>query len=59
MPKVDLDTNDITIIHDALDQAAKSAKRAQNTGKSPQIREVYAAHERAIHQVSAKLSTSK
>lgn len=59
MPKIELTHEEITEVLNALDSAEKSAKRAQNTGKSPQIKEVYRIHEAGIKALSAKFATAK
>lgn len=38
--KVDLDQTEITEVLNALDMYLRSAKRAQNTGRNPEIREI-------------------
>lgn len=57
--KIELDVNEITIILNALDTETKSAKRAQTSGKTPQIKEVYAQHERVISALAAKIGNAK
>jgi len=55
LPKIDLTNAEVTELLNAVDLAAKSAKRAQNTGKTPQIKEVYRIHEQGLLNLEAKL----
>lgn len=59
MPKVDLTDGEITEIAHALDMAAKSAHRAQNTGRTPQIKAVYETQERTIDAIKHKITAAK
>lgn len=59
MPKIDLTEGEVTELLNALDMAGKSARRAQNTGRSPQIKEVWATHERSIQNLANKLMNAK
>lgn len=56
MPKVDLTDGELTEISNALDLYARSAKRAQNTGRTPQIKAVWAAHEKYLTDLMHKLA---
>lgn len=59
MPKLDLTTDEQTIVLNALAQATSSAQRAQKTGKTPRIREVYLEHERVLRALEAKIAGAK
>lgn len=59
MPKLDMTAEEVTIILNALDNEVKSAKRAQKTGKTPRIMEIYKEHERVLQALAAKVATSK
>lgn len=59
MPKLDITTEEQHMIIEALITISKSAKRAQKTSQSPQIREVYQKHEQTITQVLLKVQAAK
>lgn len=59
MPKIELTTDEATMVLNAIDSEIKSAKRAQNTGKTPQIREVWATHQRVLESLSHKFANAK
>lgn len=59
MPKLELTADEINVIGMALDTEIKSAKRSQNTSKSPQIKEVYIVQERSLEQLKAKITSAK
>lgn len=59
MPKIDLTNDEQTMIMEALNTEIKSAKRAQNAGKTPHIKEVYQTHERVLQTLSNKIATAK
>lgn len=59
MAKLDLDTNEQNIAVMALEAYIKSAQRAQNTARTPQIKEVYAQYEKDLNIVLAKIRTAK
>lgn len=59
MPKLDITVDEQTIILEALAQATKSAQRAQNTGKTPQIKQVYLEFEKMLTAVSGKIAGAK
>ena len=59
MPKLELTQDEITMILNAIDTETKSAKRAQNTGKTPQIREVWQTHQRTLESLSHKIAAAK
>lgn len=52
-----LTKDELTIIHDALEQAISSAQRQQNMkGKTPLMKEVYAKHEATLRALQVKLA---
>lgn len=57
--KLDINKAEQDIIVMALDKALASARRQQNSGHSPQIKEVYAAEERNILAVQMKVGDLK
>lgn len=59
MPKIDLTPDEITQIATCVETELKSAKRAQNTSKTPQLKEVWLMHERALEQLKAKITSAK
>ena len=59
MPKIDITTDEQTLLLEALSQATGSAKRAQTTGKTPKIKEVYAEHERVLAALAGKIAGAK
>lgn len=59
MPKIELTTDEVTMTLNAIDTEIKSAKRAQNTSKTPQLREVWATHQRVLESLSHKYANAK
>lgn len=59
MPKVDLTPDEITMLAQCIETEAKSAKRAQTTSKTPQLKEVWLTHERALEALKVKVTSSK
>lgn len=60
MPKLDITKDEQTIILEAMHQAVTSAQRQQNAKKgSPQIKEVYAVHERVLQALTLKIADAK
>lgn len=54
MPQMQLTQDECTAIADALKQQVTSAQRAQKTGKTPQIVEVYKLHEATLKELESK-----
>lgn len=48
---------ELAILTNALDQALASTKRAQNTSKMPQLKEIYRLAQQDIEQLKHKLHT--
>lgn len=59
MPKLEINQAEKDILLHALDKALASARRQQNTGHSPQIKEVYANEERNTLAVQMKIADAK
>lgn len=59
MPKIDLNAQEQTMLMECINTEIKSAKRAQNTGKTPHIREVYAQHERTLNALLSKVADAR
>lgn len=59
MPKIDLTDNEVTLLLEGVDMLVKSARRAQNTGRSPQIKQVWQEHERQYIAMDTKLRAAK
>lgn len=59
MPKLDITADEQNQLLACIDTELKSAKRAQNTGKTPHIREVYATHERTLIKLHTKIADAK
>ena len=59
MPKIEITQDEQTLLDQALETEIKSAKRAQNSGKNPQIKEVYAIQERTLQTLKAKIGNAK
>lgn len=57
--KLEITPEEATLMKDALDGAIKSAKRAQNTGKNPEIKQVYERHEASLQALWGKIATTK
>lgn len=55
MPRVEFTSEELTAIANALNQELVSAKRAQKTGKTPQIVQVYKLHEASIGETLSKV----
>lgn len=59
MPKLELTPEELEVVKQGLAQAEASAKRAQNTSKQPQIKQVYEQHEAFIKGLQAKIATAR
>ena len=57
--KLEITQDEQTLLADALAQAIGSAKRAQNNGKTPTIKEVYRQHEAILKTLEAKVLSAK
>lgn len=57
--KLDINTDEQTILLAALDKELASSKRAQTTAKQPQIREVYNTYQRTVETLMARVDTLK
>lgn len=55
MPALQLTNDELLALASTVDQAVASAQRAQKTGKSPQIVEVYRLHEATLGELKAKI----
>lgn len=59
MPKLDLTQDEITMLMNAMNTEIKSAKRSQNSGKTPQIKQIYYQHERTLAALCDKIASAK
>lgn len=59
MAKLELDQHELTTVLEGLHLLKKSAERAQKTGRTPQIIEVWKVHERAVTALELKISQAK
>lgn len=59
MPKLDITEQEQHILVEALAQQVRSAQRAQKTGKTPRIQEVYKEHERVLTELETKVARAK
>lgn len=59
MPILNITKDEQTQLMECINTELKSAKRAQNTGKTPHIREVYAQHERTLNALMGKVADAK
>lgn len=50
-----LTKDELTIVADAIKQQIVSAQRSQKTSKTPQIAEVYKAHEAVLKDIEVKI----
>lgn len=54
MPNIQLTHDEINLVVDAINLSVTSAKRAQKSGKTPQITEVYRLHEVTLTDIGNK-----
>lgn len=60
MPNINVTKDEQTILMNAVADAVSSAKRQQNSKRgTPQIKEVYATHERVLNALLAKVADAK
>lgn len=59
MPKIDITEPEQKLLLQALETETKSAKRAQNTGKNPEIIAVWERHEQELLKLNAKIYGAK
>lgn len=59
MAKIDLTTEETTALMNCIETELKSVKRAQNTGKTPHIKEVYLTHQRYLEALQSKIAQAK
>lgn len=55
MPQINLTADELTACANAIQAQVTSAQRAQKTGKTPQIVEVYRTHEGYLKELEGKL----
>lgn len=55
MPQANLTNDEWSFIAEAVRKEVTSAQRAQKTGKTPQIIEVYKMHEAVLKELEAKV----
>jgi len=59
MPKLDITNDEQNLIITCVETELKSAARAQNNGKTPQIKEVYGAQVKVLEALKTKINAAK
>lgn len=59
MPKIDFTPEEMTQIAAALETEIKSAKRAQNTSRTPQLKAVWEQHEATLAALRGKVMSAR
>lgn len=59
MPTIKILDEHIPLLTTAIDQSIASAKRAQTSGKSPQIKQVYQQHEAELQALKGLIVNAK